>query len=422
MSSVNLLEKNVEKILSSAGFDPQLRADLDGYEIDVYVEYKSERIAFECKQYQRGSLTVRNLIHQWNGKQEELGVDRVVLVLVGVSVSEDDYELAENRELEIWRGEKVDSLLDEVVDGTTNLREKILLDLDLGSDEEIEGRIEEIMESYNVQRDTAIEYLRGEITKSKLKGLRQIWNRFQDEFPEGLELSDRDVRRYKNDGTYYGKPFRDVLEKMSELGIQDKKVARLFVGDKGGTAHGESYSTWDVEKIELIVKEFDYSFERAKEFVFQKQPKKRKVKRAVSVRSERPDLELEKIYRYLEGGFTVREIKKGELERRYEEESEENGEKEDELTENNGKEETEEQDKIPVINSSGELVAGDAREYHANRSTSEDSGSSKEFEQGNEAQNEQHSEIESKNSSVSTPLLTVLVLVVLTVLLFALLA
>lgn len=418
MSNVNLLERNVKKILSSAGFDPQLRTDLGGYEIDVYVEYKSERIVFECKQYQRGSLTVRNLIHQWSGKQDELGVDMVVLVLVGVSVNEDDLELAEKRDIEIWRGEKVDSLLDDVVDGTTNLREKILLDLDLGSDEEIEGRIEEIMESYDVQRDTAIEYLRGEITKSKLKGLRQIRKRFRDEFSEDLELSERDVRRYRNDGTYYGEPFRDVLEKMSELGIQDKKVARLFVGDKGGTAHGESYSTWDVEKIELIIKEFDCAFERAKEFVFQKEPKKRTVKRAVNVRSERTDLELEEIYRYLQDGFTVREIKSGEAEHRDEDEREseeddyerEREEEEEEGVESSDdveapEEESDDHGTAPVVDlDSGELVSED--------------------EQGNEAQRtgEQHSEVESKSPSVSTPLLTVVVLVVLTVLLFALLA
>jgi len=419
MSNVNLLESNLKKILSSAGFDPELRAELEGYEIDVYVEYKSEQIVFECKQYQRGSLTVRNLIHQWSGKQEELGVDVVVLVLVGVSVSEDDYELAEKRDIQIWRGDKVDSLLDDVVDGTTNLREKILLDVDLGSDEEIEGRIEEIRDSYHVPRDTAVKYLRGEITESELENLSQIKESevresLESGFSEGMDiLSDRDIRRFKNAETYYGKSFRKVLKKMGELGIRDKKVARLFVGDKGGTAHGESYSTWDVEKIELIIKEFDYAFERAKEFVFERQPKKRMVKRAVNVRSERQDLELEEIYCYLEDGFTVREIKNGEAERRDEEEmeSEEDDherEREEGVESSNGVKALEESDDhgtAPVVNlTSRERVS--------------------EGEQGNEAQRTdgQHSEIESRNSSVSTPLLTVLVLVVLAVLLFALLA
>ena len=323
MSSVNLLERNVKKILSSAGFDPRLRADLEGYEIDVYVEYKSERIIFECKQYERSSLTVRNLIHQWNGKQEELGVDRVVLVLVGVSVSEDDFELAEKRDIQIWRGEKVDSLLDDIVDGTTNLREKILLDLDLGSDEEIECRIEEIMESHNMQRDTAVKYLRGEITESELERLSEIGESLESEFSDGMGiLSDRDIRRFKNDETYYGKPFREVVRKMGELGIQDKKVARLFVGDKGGTAHGEKYSKNDTKKIELLVEAFGYSFDTVRDFVFNKQPRMRTLRRAVNVRSERTDLQLKEIYNYLEGGFTVREIKKGQTERRDEDEDE----------------------------------------------------------------------------------------------------
>jgi hypothetical protein len=428
MSNVNLLERNVKRILSSAGFNSQLRADLDGYEIDVYVEYKSERIVFECKQYQRGSLTVRNLIHEWSGKQEELGVDKVVLVLVGVSVSEEDIELAAKRDIQIWQGEKVDALLDDVVDGTTNLREKILLDLDLRSDEEIESRIEEMMDSYNVKRDTAIEYLRGAMPKSKLRGLRQIRKRFRDEFVEGLELSDRDVRRYRNDGTYYGKPFTDVLEKMAELGIQDKKVARLFVGNRGGTAHGESFSKRALKKIELIVQEFDCTFERAKEFVFDVEPKMRAVRRAVNVRSERSDLKLKEVYRYLEKGFTVREIKRGDTERQAEEEEEEESPMEVDDTE---KKTTEEQEKgkesssneedhdtvasqekddddreSPVIDlDSGELVASADGHGKSGRET-----------------DEQPSEAESKNTALSTPVLTVSGLIVLTVLLFALLA
>jgi len=421
MSSVNLLERNVKKILSSAGFDPQLRADLDGYEIDVYVEYKSERIVFECKQYQRGSLTVRNLIHQWSGKQEELGVDRVVLVLVGVSVSEDDYELAEKREIEIWRGEKVDSLLDDVVDGATNLREKILSELGL-RDEKVESKIKNIIERHDVTRKTAEKYLRDDLSYYMFRKLSDIESSLMKSFDEDFDvLSERDKRKYRENEEYYGNSFRKVVKKMGELGIDDKKVARLFIDKEGGTANGERYYNRQLKRIEFIILNFGWDFEKAKEYVDANKPTMKNLRRAENVKTDRPDLELEEIYHYLEEGFTVREIKKDEAERGDEkgdeessgededheseadderEESEESSPKEDAKA---SEEESEDHGATPVIDlDSGELVS--------------------EGEQGKEAQNEQHSEVESKNLSVSTPLLTVLVLVVLTVLLLALLA
>ena len=295
MSNVNLLESYVGKILKKAGFNPQLRIHLGGYEIDVYVEYKSVRIAFECKQYQRSRLTVRNLIHEWSGKQEELGVEKVVLVLVGMNVSETDYELAERKGIAIWRGSKVETLLDGVIDGASNTRERILLDLGLDG-EEMEARTEEVMESHNILRSTAIEYLQGGITKSKLKGLSKVRESLRHECKGVIDvLSEGDIRKFENDDTYYGEPFRDVVEKMAELGIQDKKVARLFVGGKGGTAHGEHYSGRSIRKIEMILKGFGYKFSTAKSFVSRVQPKMGALRRAVKVRSERPTLHLREI-------------------------------------------------------------------------------------------------------------------------------
>ncbi len=554
MSSVNLLERNVKKILSSAGFNPRLRADLEGYEIDVYVEYKSERIIFECKQYERSSLTVRNLIHQWSGKQEELGVDKVVLVLVGVSVSEDDYELAERRDMKIWEGETVNNLLDEALEEEEGLKERILRRLGLG---DLDFEVLKASRRHNVSRKAASEYLKGKVTREELENISSIENDLEERFDEGVDilredfflkviknedynekparkvakkmsetdiknadkafimtkdrggkfdgkdytkkeaigiekmikklgydfeksesvlkeidsdvdkyikktveetkskygvteedamkflkgkvdeegieslsnikkyiekeneeiydlLSERDIKRYNNDGKYYDEDFRLVIQKMVELGIKDKKVARLFVGDKGGTAHGESYSMWDVEKIELIIKEFDYAFEWAKEFVFQKEPKKRTVKRAVNVRSERPDLELEEIYRCLESGFTVRKIKNGEVERRDEEERE-------------SEEDAHEREREEGVESSDDVEASEGGNEDHDTSPVSDLASGERVsrgEQGDEAQRtgDQRFEGESKNSSVSTPLFTVLILVVLTVFLFALLA
>jgi Holliday junction resolvase len=58
-----LLEKNVERLLRLSGLSPERNVIINTYEIDVFVIYKNKRIAFECKQYEKSGLTVRNLIH-----------------------------------------------------------------------------------------------------------------------------------------------------------------------------------------------------------------------------------------------------------------------------------------------------------------------------------------------------------------------
>jgi len=70
------------------GLNPQLNVKVDGYEVDVIVTYQGKKIAIECKHYEKSSLRVRNLIHEWNSKGKELGFDKVVLVIVGCKIRE----------------------------------------------------------------------------------------------------------------------------------------------------------------------------------------------------------------------------------------------------------------------------------------------------------------------------------------------
>ena len=73
--SGSLLEKNVAKILALSGFKPKMNQIINGYEIDVFFEYCGQKIAIECKQYERSTLAVRNLIHQWDSKNKEINFD-----------------------------------------------------------------------------------------------------------------------------------------------------------------------------------------------------------------------------------------------------------------------------------------------------------------------------------------------------------
>src|SRR3989344_3560485 len=110
--SGSLLEKNVAKILALSGFKPKMNQIINGYEIDVFFEYCGQKIAIECKQYERSTLAVRNLIHQWDSKNKELNFDKIVLVLVGCEISFKDRDLAKKYGVILLDEAKIGELLD----------------------------------------------------------------------------------------------------------------------------------------------------------------------------------------------------------------------------------------------------------------------------------------------------------------------
>jgi len=108
----SLLEKNVERIFSFAGFETSRNVKRETYEIDVLAIHRNLKIAIECKERDNGPLTVRNLIHEWAGKKRYINVDKVLIVIYGPSVSSKDMELAEKEEIEIWDSDKFEKYLD----------------------------------------------------------------------------------------------------------------------------------------------------------------------------------------------------------------------------------------------------------------------------------------------------------------------
>jgi len=112
----SLLERNVEQLLKLSGLNPQINRFFNGYEIDVFLRYKNKLVAFECKQYERSTLAIRNLIHQWDSKNKELKLDKVVLVIIGCDISQTDYDLAEKYSITIWNENKLTHLLDNAID------------------------------------------------------------------------------------------------------------------------------------------------------------------------------------------------------------------------------------------------------------------------------------------------------------------
>lgn len=256
----SLLEKTVKKLFELGGFKPELNKVINGYEIDVYVRYKTIDLIIECKQYEKSTLALRNLIHQWDSKNKEIKATKVLLVVVGIPISERDLNLAKKYGITIWDETKLSELLDEAIEKRDGVKNKILIEAGLKGTKELNEEIKSIMQKYNCSKTEAIKILRGELTEEKLKQIREI-EKVMSNLKQKLKAED--LRLFLSNATYYGFPFKKVFEMMVKYKISDKRVARLFVDNKGGRYKGKKYSKTKIKKMRLLMDELGYSFEEA---------------------------------------------------------------------------------------------------------------------------------------------------------------
>ena len=145
----SLLERDVARLFKLIGMEPQLNVRFHGYEIDVFITYRGKKIAVECKQYESGSLNVRNLIHEWHSKSEELGIDKVILVIAGYRIRAEHAALANKYGIIIWDEETFDTLFSKAIESREAARDEILSELGIERPEElpkIVGPKEEMIE------------------------------------------------------------------------------------------------------------------------------------------------------------------------------------------------------------------------------------------------------------------------------------
>jgi hypothetical protein len=139
----SLLEKNVWKLLKLAGFEPELNKIFKGYEIDVFLKYSNMKIGFECKQYERSNLGVRNLIHQWDSKNKELNLNKIILVITGVNISNKEHQLAKKSNMIIWDEKKVDYLFNKAIEEKAKIKKEIIKEMELSLKEITEEKVVE---------------------------------------------------------------------------------------------------------------------------------------------------------------------------------------------------------------------------------------------------------------------------------------
>lgn len=104
------LELAVEHIFSVAGFETTRNVLIAKYEIDVQAEIGDRKVIIECKNYQNSSLTIRNLIHQWNSKNQVIQAHKIIIALAGLTIKEEDYKLAAEFDIELWSQEDISEL------------------------------------------------------------------------------------------------------------------------------------------------------------------------------------------------------------------------------------------------------------------------------------------------------------------------
>jgi Holliday junction resolvase-like predicted endonuclease len=123
------LEKGIEFIFKTAGFETKRNVLLAKYEIDVLAKIGDRTIIIECKNYQNSSLTIRNLIHQWSSKNKIINASKVIIAIAGIKPKPSDFKLADEFDIEIWD----DDLRSELFSLTVTpdlLREKLISKID----------------------------------------------------------------------------------------------------------------------------------------------------------------------------------------------------------------------------------------------------------------------------------------------------
>lgn len=101
------LELAVEHIFKVAKFKTERNVFIAKYEIDVKATIGDRTIIIECKNYQNSSLTIRNLIHQWNSKNQIINAHKIIIVLAGLKIQDSDYALASEFDIELWNQEDI---------------------------------------------------------------------------------------------------------------------------------------------------------------------------------------------------------------------------------------------------------------------------------------------------------------------------
>ena len=103
-------EKELARTLRMAGLKPKANLKIRGYDVGVYIQAKGSKIGFNCR-YCRDSKEVRAFLHEWASKKRDVGLDKIVLIIVGSDINYGVERLAKRHELTIWDSDVFEDLI-----------------------------------------------------------------------------------------------------------------------------------------------------------------------------------------------------------------------------------------------------------------------------------------------------------------------
>jgi len=217
----SLLEWIVKRVFQIAGFYATNKANFNKNQIDVFANYNDKKIIVQCKQYEKSTPPVKDLIHEWNSKREEIECDKVVLALWGYPrIVQDELKLAKKLNVCLWNDPIIFNFFNLISSDPNKAKEEILLNLEIDSNESqrivesLKKGIENRFKDFSLEDKSLMESLKKEIfscfkdgTLIKQKNFEILWQFLKEkEFFIGPSrgrmfniMSDESIFKYRDD-------------------------------------------------------------------------------------------------------------------------------------------------------------------------------------------------------------------------------
>lgn len=233
----NILEKQIEHILKSAGFRTSRNVRLAKYEIDVLGELGDLKIVFECKNYQNSHLVIRNLIHQWHSKNDIIKVNKIVLVLYGVTIKNSDKELASKFNIKLWGEKEINKLLSLLIK-PDKLRSELLKDISLrpaSIGETYRGALEKLIFYPLLQNESMDEEEVGKTVfmslKTYIRTELQLNETSADERKKHIQVFENEEENYEKAQSYgdFKDEWSELKERLEKTKIFSKEIKGKYL-------------------------------------------------------------------------------------------------------------------------------------------------------------------------------------------------
>ena len=154
----SFLEWFIKRIFQTVGFYAANKQVIDNNQIDVFVNYNDVKILVQCKQYEKSTPPVKDLIHEWNSKRIAMECDKALLVLWGYKKVEDnELKLAKKLKVYLWNDILITYFFDLILSDVNKAKNEILLNLEIDNKEiqkfvnSIREDIEKIFKDFSLE-------------------------------------------------------------------------------------------------------------------------------------------------------------------------------------------------------------------------------------------------------------------------------